>query len=95
MEFILMGIAFMSEVEIVTCGSSYKFTILNQSIIRSLWEIGNNAILENPISIRLTGLEIGLSGLPQDKILILGDLKLHRYDRFNIDLLQREKVCIF
>ena len=39
----------------------------------------------------MVGLEIGLRGLPQDAISDLGDLKLHRYNRFNIELLEGKK----
>ena len=47
--------------------------------------------MKNPILIRPTGLEIRLKGIPQDEILDLGDLKLHRYNRFNIELLEGKK----
>jgi len=60
----------------MTRGTSYNFTLLNQSIIKSSWEIWHNSSLENPILIRLVGLERVLRGLPQDAILELGDLKL-------------------
>ena len=36
----------------VTRGKSYKFALLNQSRIRSLWEIGHNFVLENPNQIK-------------------------------------------
>ena len=39
--------------ETMTHGKSYNFAILNQSIIRSLWEIGHNFVLENPNQVRL------------------------------------------
>ena len=42
----------------VTRGKPYKFAILNQSIIRSLWEIGHNFVLENPNQVRLVAFEI-------------------------------------
>jgi len=52
--------------------------------------------LENPILIRLAGLERGLKGLLQDVILDIQDQQLQRYNRFNIKLLQSEKkVCSF
>ena len=40
------------------------------------------------------GLERGLSGIPKNTILELGDLKLQRYNRLNIELLQSEKRCV-
>ena len=45
--------------------------------------------------IRPTGLERVLRGLPQDEIADLGDLKLHRYSRFNIELLEGKKKYAF
>ena len=45
--------------------------------------------------IRPTGLERGLIGLPQDEIFDLGDLKLHRYSRFNIMILECKKKYAF
>ena len=45
--------------------------------------------------IRHTRWERGLIGLPQDEISDLGDLKLHRYSRFNIDLLEGKKKYAF
>ena len=44
--------------EKVTRGNSYKFALLNQSRIRSLWEIGHNFVLENPNKVRPVALEI-------------------------------------
>jgi len=41
------------------------------------------------------GLERGLRGLPQDEISNLGILKLHRYNRFNIELLEGKKSHAF
>ena len=43
--------------ETVTRGKSYKFALLNQSIIRSLWEIGHNFVLENPNQVRPVAFE--------------------------------------
>ena len=34
--------------KIVTRGKPYKFALLNQSKVGSLWEIGNNFVLKNP-----------------------------------------------
>lgn len=79
----------------MTCGTSYKFALLNQFIIRSSWEIGHNSFLKNSILIRPVGLERGLRGLPQDVILDPGDPKLHRYNRFNIKLLEGKKMHAF
>ena len=50
--------------ETVTRGKSYKFALLNQSIIRSLWEIGHNFVLKNPNHIRPVALEGSFRGLP-------------------------------
>ena len=41
------------------------------------------------------GLERGLTRLPQGAISELGDLKLHRYNRFNIELLEGKKQYSF
>ena len=79
----------------MTCGILYKFTLLNQSIIRSSREIGHNSFLKNPISVWLVGLERRVGGLPQDEISDLGDLKLHRYNRFNIKLPEGKKKYAF
>jgi len=68
----------------VTCGTSYKFALLYQSIVRSSLDIGHTPFLKNPIFIIPMGLEIGLRGLPQDTITDLGDPKLCIYKRFNI-----------
>ena len=38
--------------EAMTRGTSYKFSLLNQSIIRSLWEIGHNFGLKNPNQVK-------------------------------------------
>jgi len=44
--------------------------------------------------IRIAVLERKPRGLPQNEISNLGDPKLHRYNTFNIELLQSEKGCI-
>jgi len=41
------------------------------------------------------GLERGFRGLPQDEISDLGDPKLHRYNRFNIKLLEGKTKYAF
>ena len=43
--------------ETMTHGKSYKFALLSQSIIRSLWEIGHNFVLENPNQVRPVAFE--------------------------------------
>lgn len=43
--------------------------------------------MNNPISIKHMGFERGFRGLLQYKISDLSDLKLHRYNGFNIELL--------
>ena len=52
----------------VTRGKSYKFALLNQSIIRSLWEIGHNFVLENPNQVRPVAFERSFRGLLQGQI---------------------------
>ena len=47
----------------VTRGKSYKFALLNQSIIRSLWEIGHNFVLENPNQVRPVALKREFRGI--------------------------------
>ena len=54
--------------EIVTLGKSYKFALLNQSIIRSLWEIGHNFVLENPNQVRPVTFKREFRGLLQNLI---------------------------
>ena len=49
----------------VTGGKSYKFALLNQSIIRSLWEIGHNIVLENPNQVIPMAFKRKFSGLLQ------------------------------
>ena len=51
--------------EKVTHGKSYKFALLNQSKIRSLWEIGHNFVLENPNQVILVAFKRELIGLLQ------------------------------
>ena len=60
--------------ETVTRGKSYKFALLNQSIIRSLWEIGHNFVLENPNQVRPVAFKRELRGLTQCQILDIEDL---------------------
>jgi len=72
------------KVNTLTRGTSYKFILLNQSIIRSAWEIWHNTSLVNPILIRLAGLERELRGISKDEMLGLGDYKSQRYNRLNM-----------
>ena len=51
--------------ETVTRGKSYKFALLNQSRIRSLWEIGHKFVLENPNQVRPVAFERSFRGLLQ------------------------------
>ena len=62
----------------MTHGDLYKFTILNQSIFQSSWDIEHKYSLKNRILFSIVGLETRLRGLPQDEILDPGDPKLHR-----------------
>ena len=79
----------------MTRNTSYKFAPLNQCIIKSLWENGHNSFLKNTILIRPVGLERGIKGLWQGKISDFRDTKLHRYNRFNIELLEGKKNHAF
>lgn len=79
----------------MTCGTSYKFVLLNQVEIRSSWETGHTSFLKNPILIRPMGLQRGPGGLRQDKISDPEDPKLHRYNRLNIKLLEGKKNHAF
>ena len=49
--------------ETVTHGKSYKFALLNQSKIGSLWEIGHNFALKNPNQIRPVAFERSFRGI--------------------------------
>ena len=49
--------------ETVTCGKLYKFALLNQSKIGSLWEIGHKFSLKNPNQIRPMAFERIFRGL--------------------------------
>ena len=51
--------------EKVRRGKSYKFALLNQSIIRSLWEIGHNFVLENPNQVRPVAFKREFRGILQ------------------------------
>ena len=79
------------KVEIVTCGTSYKFTLLKRYIRRSSREIGHNTFLENLISIRLVALEKGHRGILQGAIPELENPKLQSYSHFKIELLKSRK----
>ena len=89
-----MCIFSVPKVETVTCGTSYKFALLERSIIRSSWEIVHNSFLENQLWIRLVALERGHRGLLQVTNSELDDWKVQRYIRGNIELLQSEKRCV-
>ena len=75
----------------MTHGMSYKFSLLNQSIIRSLWEIGDKFSLKNPNHVRHMALERRLIGIKQDLRSHIWDLKSQRYICFNIELLEGKK----
>ena len=64
--------------EIVTLGMSYKFALLNQSIIRSLWEIGHNFVLENPNQVRPVAFKIEFRGILQCLISDIEEPQSHR-----------------
>ena len=58
-------------------GKSYKFALLNQSIIGSLWEIGHIFVLKNPNQVRPMTFERSFRGLLQGLILDIEDLQLY------------------
>ena len=62
--------------ETMTCGKSYKFALLNQSKIGSLWEIGHNFALKNPNQIRPMAFERSFRGLLQGLISDIEELQL-------------------
>ena len=62
----------------MTRGKSYNFVLLNQSIIKSLWDIGHNFVLKNPNQVKPVEFERGFRELPQDKILDIEDMKSQR-----------------
>ena len=64
--------------ETMTRGTLYKFALLNQSIIRSLWEIGHKFALKNPNQVRHITFERRFRGLLQDRISDIEDLKSQR-----------------
>ena len=64
--------------ETVTRGKSYKFSLLNQSKIGSLWEIGYNFALKNPNQIRPMAFERSFRRLLQGLISDIEDPKLQR-----------------
>ena len=64
--------------ETVTRGKSYKFALLNQSKIGSLWEIGHNLALKNPNQIRPVAFERRFKGLLEDRISDIEDPKSQR-----------------
>ena len=49
----------------MTCDKSYKFYLLNKSIIGSLWEIRHNVALNNPNLINPMAFERSFRGLLQ------------------------------
>jgi len=59
----------------MTRGKFYKFALLNQSIIRSLWEIGHNFVLKNPNQVIPMALERRCRGLIQGQKSHIGDIK--------------------
>jgi len=83
-----------TKVKIVTCGTSYKFALLERFIIRSYWDIVHKSALKNLNSIRLVALERGCRRLLHVTISELDDPQLNKYIRFNIELIQSEKRCV-
>ena len=61
----------------MTHGKPYKFALLNQSIIRSFWEIGHNLVLKNPNQVRPVAFVRGFKELSQGQISDIEDPKSH------------------
>ena len=59
-------------------GKSYNFTLLNESIIGSLWEIGHIFSLKNPNQVRPVTFERNFRGLRHGQISDIEDLQLYR-----------------
>ena len=59
-------------------GKSYNFSLLNQCIIRSSWEIGNKFFLKNPNQVRPVAFERRFIGLLQGRMLDIEDPKSQR-----------------
>ena len=66
-----------SKEETGRCGKSYKFALLNQSIIGSLWEIKHIFALKNPNQIRPVAFERSFRGLIQGQISDIEDSQLY------------------
>ena len=64
--------------ETVTRDMSYKFILLNQSIIRPLWEIKHNYVLNHPNQFKPMSVERRFRGLLQDQISDIEDPKSQR-----------------
>ena len=64
--------------ETMTCGKSYKFSLLNHSINRSSWEIGHNFALKNPNQVRPVAFKRRFRELLQGQISAIEDLKSQR-----------------
>ena len=61
--------------ETMTHGMPYKFSLLNQSIISSLWEIGNSFFMKYPNLVTPVQFERSFRGPIKDGILNIEDPK--------------------
>ena len=64
--------------ETMTRGNLYKFALLNQAIIKSLWEIGHNVVLKRPNQVRPIAFKRGFRELPHGLISDIEDPKSQR-----------------
>ena len=79
----------------MTCGTPYKLALLNQSIIRSLWEIGHKFSLKNPNQVRPVKLERDSEDYYMTKFQILNILN-HIDNSVSISSFSKErKRCVF
>ena len=70
-----MSLPQFSEQSVVTRGKSYKFALLNQPKIGSLWEVGNKFVLKNPNQVRPMEIERRFKGICQGRISDIEDPK--------------------
>ena len=76
---IVLGISISDlKEETMIRGKSYKFALLNQSIIRSSWEIGHYFVLKNPNPVSPVAFERRFIGLLQGQISDIEDPKSQR-----------------
>ena len=79
----------------MTCGTPYKFTLVNESIIRSSWEIGHNFVLKNPNQVKPMHLKDDSVGYFRAKFHIL-KIKNHKDNSVSISSSSKaRKRCVF